>query len=179
MGNAGKSTLLLRTVFINVIHCSSILIGVVILIPCMFKRFLRCYIARKYHCVTFLYSKPSDFLVTKQFFQQLAANSPATPLGINNDFHNEYCMFALTKSNNGKRYVAFTNNLAPKILPNNKSIFICPIFIKSSKAFVQTCGINSTFIQPVFNEVHCFGIIIIPNIIHSTYAPFWSATEIL
>ena len=173
------STLLPGTAFVNVIHCCSILIGVVVLIPCMFKCLLRCYIARKYHCVTFLYGKTNDFFAVKKFFEQLAANPPATLLGINNDFHNQYCMFVLTKSNNSKRYVAFTNNLAPKILPNNKSIFICPKFIKSSKAFIQTCEMNSTFIQPVFNEVHCVGIIIIPSKIHSTYAPFGSATEIL
>ena len=173
------STLLPGAAFINIIHCSSILIGVVVLIPCMFKCLLRCYIARKYHCVTFLYDKTNDFFAIKKFFQQLAANTPPTPLRINNDFHNQYCMFVLAKGNNSKRYVAFTNNLAPKILPNNKSIFICPIFIKSSKAFIQTCGINSTFIQPAFNKVHCVGIIITPSKIHSAYAPFWSATEIL
>ena len=173
------STLLPGTAFVNVIHCCSILIGVVVLIPCMFKCLLRGYITRKYHCVTFLYGKTNDFFAVKKFFEQLAANSLATPLGINNDFHNQYCMFVLAKGNNGKRYVSFACNLAPKILPNNKSIFFCPVFIKRSKAFTQASGINSTFIQPVFNEVHCVGIIITPSKIHSTYAPFWSATEIL
>lgn len=148
-----------------IIHSGSIFAGMVIPISGILKCLLRCRITWKYHCVAFSDSRANDFFASEKFFQQLCTNASATPLGVNDNFHYQDRVLMLTKRNNGQRCLAFINDLTPEIFSDNKTVFLCPIFIKIAEALVQTRGFNSMRIKPIFDIPHCVGIVITPHII--------------